>query len=63
MKINILTLIFSILVFFLYSQKLLAKYEITDPPWCFNNNGEAVKFENMKSKTGKITIGIAKMDS
>ena len=63
MKINILTLIFSILVFFLYSQKLLAKYEITDPPRCFNNKGEAVKFENMKSKTGKITIGIAKKDS
>ena len=33
------------------------------PPECFNNKGEAVKFKNMKSKTGKITIGIAKKDA
>lgn len=63
MKINTLILILYSFVFFLYSQKLLAKYEITDPPECFNNKGEAVKFENMKSKTGKITIGIAKKDA
>ena len=28
-----------------------------------NNKGEVVKFENMISKTGKITIGIAKKDA
>jgi len=62
MKINVLILILYSFVFFLYSQKVFAKYEIADPPGCFNNKGEAVKFENMKSKTGKITIGIAKKD-
>jgi hypothetical protein len=63
MKINTLILIFCIFVFFLYSQKILANYEINDPPECFNNKGEPVKFVNMKSKTGKITIGIAKKDA
>ena len=62
MKINALILILYSFVFFLYSQKVFAKYEIADPPGCYNNKGEAVKFENMKSKTGKITIGIAKKD-
>lgn len=62
MKINALILILYSFVFYLYSQKVFAKYEITDPPGCFNNKGEAVKFENMKSKTGKVTIGIAKKD-
>jgi len=63
MKINTLILIFYCLLFFSYPQKIFAKYEISDPPECFNNKGEAVKFENMKSKTGKITIGIAKKDA
>jgi len=63
MKINTLILIFYIFLFFLYSQKILANNEINDPPVCFNNKGEAVKFVNMKSKTGKITIGIAKKDA
>ena len=55
MKINTLILILYSFVFYLYSQKVFAKYEITDPPGCFNNKGETVKFENMKSKTGKVT--------
>ena len=63
MKIYALILMFLNLIFLLYSQKLSAKNEIIDPPECFNNKGEAVKFENMKSKTGKITIGIAKKDA
>jgi len=62
MKINALILILYSFVFYLYSQKVFAKYEITDPPGCFNNKGETVKFENMKSNTGKVTIGIAKKD-
>ena len=63
MKIYALILIFLNLIFLLYSQKLFAKNEIVVPPQCFNNKGEAVKFKNMKSKTGKITIGIAKKDA
>ena len=63
MKIYALILMFLNLIFLLYSQKLFAKNEIVVPPECFNNKGEAVKFKNMKSKTGKITIGIAKKDA
>ena len=60
MKIYTLILIFLNLIFLIYSQKLSAKNEIIDPSEFFNNKSEAVKFENMKSKTSKITIGIAK---
>jgi len=45
MKINTLILIFYSLLFFLYPQKIFAKYEITDPPECFNNKGEAVSLK------------------
>jgi hypothetical protein len=63
MKINIfLFLIFFNFTYIFFSQETYADYKIIDAPYCVNNKGEEVKFQNMKSKTSKITLGIAKKD-
>ena len=45
-----------------YSQALKIKHKISQPPLCFNNKGEKVLFQNLNSKRGKITAGVAKKD-
>ena len=43
-----------------YSQALKISHKISQPPLCFNNKGEKVLFQNLISKRGKITAGVAK---
>ena len=45
-----------------YSQSLKPEYNISKPPSCSNNNGKNVYFENLDSKTGKFSAGVAKKD-
>ena len=45
-----------------YSQALKIKHKISQPPLCFNSKGEKVLFQNLNSKMGKITAGVAKKD-
>ena len=60
-------LIFLFTIFFnsehlAHSQSSKLEYNISKPPLCSNNNGENVYFQNIDSKTGKFTAGIAKKD-
>ena len=60
---KILTFLFMIILNFqhlAYSQALKIKHKISQPPLCFNNKGEKVLFQNLNSKIGKITAGVAK---
>ena len=45
-----------------HSQSLKLEYNISKPPLCINNNGKNVNFQNLDSKTGKFTAGVAKKD-
>ena len=60
MKINIFLFLMFFNFTYIFSQETYAEYNIIDAPYCVNNKGEEVKFQNMKSKTSKITQGIGK---
>ena len=45
-----------------HSQSLKLEYNISKAPLCSNNNGKNVYFQNLDSKTGKFTAGVAKKD-
>ena len=43
-----------------WSQDIFKQFEIISPPSCINNNGVNVQFQNLSSKLGKFSAGVAK---
>ena len=43
-----------------WSQDIFKQFEIISPPSCINNNGINVQFQNLSSKLGEFSAGVAK---
>ena len=43
-----------------WSKDIFIQFEIISPPSCINNNGVNVQFQNLSSKLGKFSAGVAK---